>query len=169
MRRCARLLHIFPYSTTPTGLLFTEEQAMSTTAVDQPTLKALVSPVPPLAAAIAQAFNSDFMDGRVHPDFVTAWNAAPAIAAASALGHNDSADHVNRFMVIEQMFRARVAASQTGAEGSDSNLFAAVDLLVTEDGDDEYLTAIQSAMESPAFHVGLALGIYLTLNGGGAR
>jgi hypothetical protein len=119
-------------------------------------------PVPPLVAAIAR-FTDPGIDG-LHPEFVNAWQMTPNIVRAFVEGHDGSIKHINRVSVIEEMVRDRIEESRRGATAFDRGLADAIDLLQTTNED--FIGDIQAAHEQPAFQVGLALGIYLALNGG---
>jgi hypothetical protein len=119
------------------------------------------TPLPPIAVAIARMVEPN-MD-RVNDNFVRAWAAMPAIVAAFAAGKNDSIDTVNAGGLISDMVEEYLAACRSKGV-LNQNAAKAYDALEATDPDS--LLDLRCAFTEPAFNVGLALGVYMALNGG---
>ena len=127
-----------------------------------PTTKPVTSPIPPIVAALAMY--CDPGQQSLPPAFQIAWMAVPGILAEWRDEH-DSREPV--WTYIDRQAKAAIADSRTATERHEQLLAKGVDLL--EQTDLDYLHQVQSAYSEPAFHIGLALGLYLALNGGGTR
>jgi hypothetical protein len=92
--------------------------------------------------------------GGPSSDFERAWAAVPGIVQQFA--GNEDGDGEPRFGYINGEAKDAITASQ--------DLANAVNVLNAADAD--YLVPLSMAYSDPAYNIGLALGIYLALNGG---
>jgi hypothetical protein len=105
-----------------------------------------------------------FSSESVNHDFVRAWAKMPAIVAyARREAHSNV--YVNAHSLIEDFVDEAIAKSRKATEPFDRRLAQAVDVLEVGDG----WTDVYATVENRAFTVGVALGVYLALNGGGTR
>lgn len=120
------------------------------------------SSIPPLAAAIATLSEPHY--NGIHDHFLRAWAAMPAVLEAYANGNVDDLGTTSRGTLIDAMVEEEIARSRTSDDFCVRMLAAAYDAL--EAADPDYWGSVAWALEGPAFHVGLALGVYVMLNGG---
>ena len=123
------------------------------------TTQELAVPMPPLVAAIAVFCDPGYQG--VNPDFRRAWDAVPRIVAEMAEKH-EGAEPREQFVSNEA--NAAIEHSRKGPDRYDRHLAEGVRLL--DAANEDYLYAVHNAWSEPAFNVGLALGVYLSLNGG---
>lgn len=122
------------------------------------------APIPPLVFALAHLTDPE-LEG-LHLDFVRAWRRMPQIIDAYMKHTHNDLGVVSADSVMGDIFRENIDRSRKEADSFNKSA-KAYDLL--EEADEDYADALYGAMQSPAFNTGLALGLFLALNGGGAR
>jgi hypothetical protein len=121
--------------------------------------------VPPLVAALAK-FTEPERDG-IPDEFLAAWEAVPGIARAYTNGDDGKLRVSDRHAFIDGAIAEAIACSRRATDHHPKLLAQAVDVLNA--ANEDYFAEIRVAVSDPAFAVGVALGIYLSLNGGGVR
>ena len=118
------------------------------------------TPVPPLAAAIVTFADPGYK--AIPPRFQRAWDAAPELVRRFS---NNQESGEPRHVWVSRQAEAAIEQSRNAKERYDRQLAEAVDYLDAKNED--LLYHVHSAYSEPAFAIGLALGIYLSTNGGG--
>jgi hypothetical protein len=117
--------------------------------------------LPPLVAAIAK-FAHAGAEG-VPADFIEVWRHIPAMVESLTRGTGGDRNSINVYTLTNAFEERAIEESRHAPKGFERNLARGIDLLNAEDPDLFY--SVRAPASEAAFNIGLALGIYIAMNG----